>query len=262
MAYEYLIYEAASGIATITLNRPKVMNALSLALLRELLQAATRAEDDPAIRALIVTGAGEKAFAAGADIAAFKEMGAAEALGFLEEVQAVMNRIERLKKPVLAAVNGYALGAGCELALSCDMIYAAETAKFGLPEVNLGIIPGAGGTQRLPRRVGGARAKELIYTGEMIDAQEAYRIGLVNRVVPLKDLMAEAVKLARLLASKSPTALQLCLEAVNRGCEMALDEGLEYEATLFAMAVASGDAQEGTQAFLEKRKPVWARAHQ
>ena len=165
MEYAHLIYEAASGIATITLNRPKVMNALSLALLRELLQAAIRAEGDPAIRALIVTGAGEKAFAAGADIPAFKEMGAAEALGFLKEAQAVMNRIEGLKKPVLAAVNGYALGAGCELAMACDMIYAAETAKFGLPEVNLGIIPGAGGTQRLPRRVGGTRAKELIYTG-------------------------------------------------------------------------------------------------
>ncbi|MGH7479974.1 MAG: enoyl-CoA hydratase/isomerase family protein, partial [Candidatus Methylomirabilales bacterium] len=207
MEYAHLIYEAASGIATITLNRPKVMNALSLALLRELLQAATRAEGNPAIRALILTGAGEKAFAAGADIAAFKDMGAGEALGFLKEAQAVMNRIERLKKPVLAAVNGYALGAGCELAMACDMIYAAETAKFGLPEVNLGIIPGAGGTQRLPRRVGGARAKELIYTGEMIDAQEAYRIGLVNRLFPARELMAGTRKLAEKIALKGAGAI-------------------------------------------------------
>jgi len=173
-----------------------------------------------------------------------------------------MTLIERLGKPVIAAVNGYALGGGSEILQACHLAVAAETAKFGQPEINLGFNPCWGGTQRLPRQVGRKHAMALILTGEMIDAQEAYRIGLVNTVVPLKDLMVEAEKLARLLASKSPTALQLCVEAVNRGCEMPLDDGLEYETTLFAMAVASGDAQEGTQAFLEKRKPIWARARQ
>ena len=255
MEYKHLIYEAASGIATITLNRSKVMNALSLALLRELLQAATRAEGNPAIRALIVTGAGERAFAAGADIAAFRNMGAGEALGFLKEVQAVMNRIERLKKPVLAAVNGYALGAGCELALACDLIYAAETAKFGLPEVNLGIIPGGGGTQRLPRRVGGARAKELIYTGEMIDAQEAYRIGLVNRVFPAPELMAGTRKLAEKIALKGAGAIASAKRVITEGADLDLKRALALEAKACALCFDTEDKTEGVSAFLEKREP-------
>ena len=255
MEYAHLIYEAASGIATITLNRPKVMNALSLALLRELLQAATRAEGNPAIRVLIVTGAGEKAFAAGADIPAFRDMGAAEGLSFLNEIQAVMNGIERLKKPVLAAVNGYALGAGCELAMACDMIYAAETAKFGLPEVNLGIIPGAGGTQRLPRRVGGARAKELIYTGEMIDAQEAYRIGLVNRVFPAPELMAGTRTLAEKIALKGAGAIASAKTAITEGADLDLKRALALEAKACALCFDTEDKAEGVSAFLEKREP-------
>jgi enoyl-CoA hydratase len=252
--YTHLIYEAASGIATITVNRPNVMNALSQALLRELLQAATRAEGNPAIRAVIITGAGEKAFAAGADIAAFKDMGAGEALGFLKEAQGVMNRIEQLKKPVLAAVNGYALGAGCELAMACDMIYAADTAKFGLPEVNLGIIPGAGGTQRLPRRVGEARAKELIYTGEMIDAQEAYRIGLVNRVFPAPELMAATRRLAEKIVRKGAVAIESAKRVITEGADLDLKRALALEAKACALCFDTEDKTEGVSAFLEKRE--------
>jgi enoyl-CoA hydratase len=215
---------------------------------------------------VILTGSGEKAFVAGGDIREAQTAltgGASSAREtFAHRGLHLMTVIERLGKPVIAAVNGYALGGGSEIVQACHLALATETAKFGQPEINLGFNPCWGGTQRLPRQVGRKHAMALILSGEMIDAQEAYRIGLVNRVVPLKDLMAEAVKLARLLASKSPTALQLCLEAVNRGCEMALDDGLEYESALFAMAVASGDVQEGTQAFLEKRKPVWAQPRQ
>jgi enoyl-CoA hydratase len=261
MGYQHLQVETADGVTTITINRPQALNVLTQTTMEELEQALNAARDDPAVRALILTGSGEKAFVAGGDI---REAQGALATGaasaretFARRGLRLMATIERLGKPVIAAVNGYALGGGSEIVQSCHLALAADTAKFGQPEINLGFNPCWGGTQRLPRQVGRKHAMALILTGEMIDAQEAYRIGLVNRVVPLKDLMPEAMKLARILASKSPTALQLCLEAVNRGCDMALDDGLEYEASLFAMAVASGDAQEGTQAFLEKRKPVF-----
>ncbi len=266
MAYQHLHVATADGVTTITINRPQALNVLTAVTMQELEQAFLAARHDPAVRVVILTGSGEKAFVAGGDIREAQASLAGGAVSAREQFasrgQRLMFLIERLGKPVIAAVNGYALGGGSEILQACHLALAAETAKFGQPEINLGFNPCWGGTQRLPRQVGRKHAMALILTGEMIDAQEAYRIGLVNTVVPLKDLMAEAAKLARLLASKSPTALQLCLEAVNRGCEMALDEGLEYEATLFAMAVASGDAQEGTQAFLEKRTPVWARARQ
>jgi enoyl-CoA hydratase len=266
MAYEHLLVATADGVTTITINRPQALNVLTAVTMQELEQAFLGARDDPAVRVVILTGSGEKAFVAGGDIREAQASLAGGAVSAREQFasrgQRLMFLIERLGKPVIAAVNGYALGGGSEIVQACHLALAAETAKFGQPEINLGFNPCWGGTQRLPRQVGRKHAMALILTGEMIDAQEAYRIGLVNTVVPLKDLMAEAAKLARLLASKSPTALQLCLEAVNRGCEMALDDGLEYEAALFAMAVASGDAQEGTRAFLEKRKPIWARARQ
>ena len=261
MAYEHLHVRTAEGITTITINRPEALNVLSKATRQELQHAFLAARDDPAVRVVILTGAGEKAFIAGADI---REIQAASTQGatfardqFVRKGQQMITLIERLGKPVIAAVNGYALGGGCEIVQACHLALASETAKFGQPEINIGFNPSWGGTQRLPRHVGRKHAMGLILTGEMIDAQEAYRIGLVNKVVPPKDLMPEAEKLARLLASKGPVVLQLCLEAVINGREMPLSDGLEYEATLFAMTVATGDAQEGTQAFLEKRKPVF-----
>lgn len=255
VVYEHVIYETGPGIATITLNRPKNLNALNQTLLGELAQAVTLAESDPAIRVLIVTGGGDKAFAAGADIAEFKGMDPVQALHFVQEAQAVMNQIERLRKPVLAAVNGYALGAGCELAMACDIIYAADSAKFGQPEVNLGIIPGAGGTQRLLRRVGMQRAKELIYTGEAIDAQEAHRIGLVNKVFPAPELMAGTRKLAEKIISKGAVSIELAKRAIQEGADLDLDRALAVEAKACARCFATEDKTEGVDAFLEKREP-------
>ncbi|MFQ5882311.1 MAG: enoyl-CoA hydratase/isomerase family protein [Candidatus Methylomirabilales bacterium] len=261
MGYENLQVRTADGITTITVNRPQALNTLTLATLDELERALLLARDDPAVRAVILTGAGEKAFIAGADIREIHTtlgQGASHARDrFARRGQRLVTVIERLGKPVIAAVNGYALGGGCEIVQACHLTIAAETAKFGQPEVNLGFNPCWGGSQRLPRQVGRKQAMELILTGRMIDAQEAYRIGLVNKVVPLGELMAEAEQLARLLLAKSPLVLQLCLEAVIHGLEMPLTDGLRYEATLFAMAASTDDALEGTKAFLEKRKPVF-----
>lgn len=261
MAYEHLHVHTADGITTITINRPEALNVLTQAGRRELEHALITARDDAAVRVVILTGTGEKAFMAGGDIREILS-GLAQGPAFARDQfarggQQLMTLIERLGKPVIAAVNGYALGGGFEIVQACHVAIAAETARFGHPEINIGFNPCWGGTQRLPRQVGRKPAMAMILTGEMIDAQEAYRIGVVNRVVPLKDLMAEADKLARILATKSPVALEVCLEAVNHGCEMSLDDGLEYEATLFAIPVATGDAQEGTEAFLEKRKPIF-----
>ncbi len=261
MAYEHLDVHTADGITTITINRPEALNVLTEATRRELEHAFVTARNDAAVRVVILTGAGEKAFIAGGDIREILSglaPGAAYARDqFARGGQELITLIERLGKPVIAAVNGYALGGGFEIVQACHLAIAAETARFGHPEVNIGFNPCWGGTQRLPRQVGRKSAMAMILTGEMIDAQEAYRIGVVNRVVPSKELIPEAQKLAQLLATKSPVALEVCLEAVNRGCEMSLDDGLDYEATLFAIPVATGDAQEGTQAFLEKRKPVF-----
>ncbi len=261
MATEHLQIQTADGITTITINRPEALNVLTKAIRRQLRHALLAARDDPTVRVVILTGAGEKAFIAGADI---REIQAGLAEGavsardqFARGGQQLITLIERLGKPVIAAVNGYALGGGSEIVQACHLAIASETAKFGQPEINLGFNPCWGATQRLPRHVGRKHAMALILTGEMIDAQEAYRIGLVNKVVPQKDLMPEAEKLARLVASKSPVVLELCLDAVTHGFEMSVSDGLEYEATLFAITVATGDAQEGTQAFLEKRTPVF-----
>lgn len=261
MTYQHLLYRTDDGIATITVNRPQAMNILTYATLDELEHAFLAARDDETIRVVILTGVGEKAFIAGADIreihATLEQGSQVSRDRFARRGQRLVTLIERLGKPVIAAVNGYALGGGCEIVQACHLAIAAETARFGQPEINLGFNPCWGGSQRLPRQVGWKQAMELILTGEMIDAQEAYRIGLVNTVVPSGELMAEAEKVARRIATKSPVALRLCLEAMIHGVEMPLTDGLRYEAALFAMAATTEDVLEGTKAFLEKRKPTF-----
>jgi len=253
MKFNNLLLEQSDGIATVTINRPKAMNALNEETLRELLACFEGMETDASVRAVILTGAGEKAFVAGADIAEMQGMGAVSARGFALLGQAVMNTIEHLSKPVIAAVNGFALGGGCELALACDIRLASEKARFGQPEVNLGVIPGFAGTQRLPRLIGKGRAKELLYTGEMIDAAEACRIGLVNRVVPAGDLAGAATEMAAKIAAKGAIAIALCKDAVDNGLEMESGKACRYEADQFALCFATADQKEGMNAFLEKR---------
>lgn len=254
MAYENLIYTAENGVATITFNRPKALNALSSALLTEFEAALDTVESDDAVRLAVLTGAGEKSFVAGADITEINTLNPLQAKTFAARGQAVISRLQALPIPVIAAVNGFALGGGCEMALACDFVYAADTAKFGLPEINLGIIPGFGGTQRLPRRVNIGRAKELIFTGTMISAEQAHAMGLVNRVCPQENLMAEVKKTAAVIAAKGRVALRAAKQAVNTGMNLDLASGLVFEAEAFALCVASEDAKEGTNAFLEKRK--------
>ncbi|MFQ5881560.1 MAG: enoyl-CoA hydratase-related protein [Candidatus Methylomirabilales bacterium] len=255
MERQTLEYQAADGIALITLNRPRALNALSRAMIQELGQVLDQAEEDQAVRVLILTGAGEKAFAAGADLTELQHMSPLEAFHFSQTIQAVSNRIERLKKPVIAAVNGYALGGGCELALACDIILASDRARFGQPEVNLGIIPGGGGTQRLARLVGKPRAKELIYTGEMIDAQEAYQLGLANKVFPAAELIVEARNFAKKVIGKAPVALELAKRVIEEGYDIDLFTALALETKAFALCFATEDRTEGILAFLEKRQP-------
>lgn len=253
--FELLIYEKEAPLAIITINRPKVMNALSNALVEEFDKAFDMIENDSEIRALIITGAGDKAFMAGADI---KELEQRDFILGREQTrrrQQVFNRLMEMNIPSIAAVNGFALGGGLELAIACTLRVAAEGARFGSPEVNLGIIPGDGATQRLPRMIGFGRAMEMILTGSMIDAQEAYRIGLVNKVVPAEELMDAAKKLAGKFVQKSPLAIQYAKEAVNRSLEVGLYEGLAHESYLHALACATEDKKEGVAAFLEKRKP-------
>jgi len=247
-------YDVLDGVLTLTLDRPEKLNALSADLLADLGDALARAEADEAVKAVVVTGAGPKAFVAGADISAFPTLSGLDGAELARSGQHVMNRIERLPKPVVAAVNGFALGGGCELALACHLRVASEAARFGLPEVGLGLIPGYGGTQRLPKVVGRGRALEMILTGEPVTAQRAYEIGLVNRVVPAADLLDAATSLAQTMATRSPAALRLALHAVLAS-DQPLSIGLPHEAALFGMAVATDDAREGTTAFLEKRAP-------
>ena len=251
--YENIRYEVDGFIATITVNRPSALNALNRQMLNEIGWALRDADGDARIRCVILTGAGDKAFVAGADIAEMAEQGATEARSFAAAGRAVGDVLEGMGKPVLAAVNGFALGGGCELALACDFIYAADKAKFGQPEVNLGVIPGFGGTQRLPRRVGLGRATELVLTGDLIGAEEALRIGLVNRVVPAAELMAEARKTAEKIAQKGPLAIAYARRAVRKSMELNLPAGNDYEAELFALLFATQDQKEGMHAFLEKR---------
>jgi enoyl-CoA hydratase len=249
-----ILVERDAGVATITINRPKVLNALNAQTFDELRRAVLAVRHDADVRAVIVTGAGDKAFVAGADINELTVQSPDEGRERAMSGQHVLDLIENLGKPVIAAINGYALGGGCELALACTVRIAADTAKLGQPEINLGIIPGYGGTQRLSRLVGAGRALELLLTGDQISAAEAYRIGLVNRVVTPANLMAEARKMARALASKPPVAVRYILDAVHKGLQMPFRDAQNFEATLFGLVSATDDMREGTRAFLEKRK--------
>jgi enoyl-CoA hydratase len=257
MSFENIVFQVDQGIATITFNRPKALNALNQALLAELSQALDAIAADESVRVLILTGAGEKAFVAGADIGELATFSALQAKNFSKSGHAIIAKLQELPIAVIAAVNGFALGGGSEIALACDFIYAADTAKFGLPEINLGLIPGFGGTQRLPRLIGANRAKELIFTGKMISAAEAAQIGLANKVVPAAALMEEALKTARDIAAKGRVSLRAVKQAINQGLNVDLVSGCNIEVDAFALALASPDAKEGTAAFLEKRKAVF-----
>src|SRR5215470_4696177 len=253
LKFENLLYEKKNGIAYVTVNRPKVLNALNNATWRDLRSAFEDARDDATIRGVILTGAGDKAFIAGADISELATVSAVQAEESSSYGQDVLNLVENLGKPVIAAINGFALGGGCETAMACTIRLATEHAKFGQPEVKLGLIPGGGGTQRLPRLVGKGRALQLILTGGMIDAAEAYRIGLVNEVMPGANLIARAEAILAQIFANAPVAVRYSLEAVNRGLETSLDEGLRLEASYFGLCAATEDKKEGTSAFLEKR---------
>lgn len=254
-AFENLVLDVQGGIARVTIHRPKVLNALNEATVREIRAAFASLKDDPAVGVVILTGSGEKAFVAGADINELAVMTPLQGEASSKLGQATLREIELLGKPVMAAINGFALGGGCELALACHMRFASENAKLGLPEVGLGIIPGYGGTQRLPRIVGLGHALELIATARMIDAQEALRIGLVNRVYPQAELLSSCEKIANEILSRGALAVGYALDAAIRGMETDLTQGLEREAGHFGLLAATEDMHEGLKAFLEKRKP-------
>jgi enoyl-CoA hydratase/carnithine racemase len=253
MAYDNLLYEVKDSIARITFNRPTVLNALNRKTIEELGECLKAARHDDAVRVLILTGAGEKAFVAGADINELAKQTPVNGKEFALFGQEVIHRLETSGKPSIAAINGFALGGGCEVALACTMRIASKNAKLGQPEVKLGILPGYGGSQRLPRLCGKGVAQELILTGEMITADEALRIGLVNRVVELSELLATAEAIAKKIVANAPLAVKYAMEAVERGMEMPQEEGLFLEATLFGLCCATEDMREGTRAFLEKR---------
>ncbi len=252
-ALENVSYEKKDGIAYVTLNRPKVLNALNQRTWQDLREAFEDARDDATVRGIILTGAGDKAFIAGADISEIAHITAVDAERSSRYGQDVLTLIENLGKPVIAAVNGFALGGGCETAMACTIRVASEHARFGQPEVALGIIPGGGGTQRLPRLVGKGRALQIILSGAMIPAQEAYRIGLVNEVVPATDLIPRAEAILKQIFANAPVAIRFSLEAVNRGLETSQAEGMALEASLFGLCAGTEDKNEGTQAFLQKR---------
>jgi len=251
--FQNIKFEKKNHIAYITIDRPKVLNALNMATMQELKTAFADLKDDADVRVVILTGGGEKAFVAGADINELSQQTPVSAKEYTHRGQAIVDAIENLGKPVIGCVNGFALGGGCELAMACTMRIASENAKFGQPEVKLGLIPGYGGTQRLPRLVGKGLAMQQVLTGGMISAQEAHRIGLVNEVVPQAELIARAEAIAAKIIANSPLAIQYAMEAVNRGYDMPLADGLYLEATLFAVCCATEDKNEGTKAFLEKR---------
>jgi enoyl-CoA hydratase/carnithine racemase len=253
MNYDNILFEKKNSIAYITVNRPKVLNALNMATMEELRAAFHDIKNDTSVRVVIFTGAGEKAFIAGADIGELAKHDAVSGKEYTHRGQSVLNLIENLGKPVIACINGFALGGGCEIAMACTMRLASETAKLGQPEVKLGIIPGYGGTQRLPRLVGKGIAMQLVLTGEIITAQEAHRVGLVNEVVAPAELIPRAEAIAHKIIANAPLAVQYAMEAVNKGMEMNLAEALYLEATLFGVCCATEDKKEGTTAFLEKR---------
>jgi enoyl-CoA hydratase len=257
MAYENLLIERDGGVLVVTINRPEKLNALNTKTVTELGQVMDEAAADAAVHAIVLTGSGEKSFVAGADINELAVQTPVSGREHARSGQRVFDRIERLGKPVIAAVNGFALGGGCELAMACTLRIASDTAKFGQPEINLGLIPGYAGSQRLPRLVGRGRALEMLLTGAQITAEEAHRIGLVNKVVPAASLMTEARALAHTLAAKAPVAVRCILEAVAGGLEMSFADAQDYEATLFGLVSTTDDMREGTRAFLEKRKAAF-----
>jgi enoyl-CoA hydratase len=254
MTYENLLVDVSERIATVTFNRPKSLNALNPATVRELGAAMEELSARQDVGAVLLTGAGEKAFIAGADLTVMKGFTTLEALDFSLLGQRVLGFIEAMAQPVIGVINGFALGGGCEVAMACDLLIAADTARFGQPEVNLGIIPGYGGTQRLPRLVGRNLAKELVLTGEMISAQRAYEIGLVNKVVPAAELMGAAREIAKKILSRGPVAVRTAKMAMNRGLDLDLGNACALEASLFAAGFSTADREEGIAAFLEKRK--------
>jgi enoyl-CoA hydratase len=254
-SFESIKYDVKGSIAYIIMNRPKVMNALNRRTIEELNAAFHAAKEDATVKGVILTGAGDKAFIAGADIAELSTIDGEKAGEFSEKGQETLFFIETLGKPVIAAVNGFALGGGCETAMACTLRIAAENAKFGQPEVKLGIIPGYGGTQRLPRLVGKGRALQLILTGDLIDAHEALRIGLVNEVVPAEHLLSRCETLLEQICANAPLAIRYSIDAVNEGIETDLSSGLKLETKFFALAVSTEDRREGTSAFVQKRAP-------
>lgn len=255
MNFENIIYKKKNSSAIVTINRPKALNALNLQTLEELYNCLDAVGRDDDVAVVILTGGGEKSFVAGADISHMQSLNSLEAAGFAKLGHKVARVLEDIPQPVIAAVNGFALGGGCELAIACDLRYAAENAKFGQPEVNLGVIPGFGGTQRLPRLIGKGLANELLFSGNIVDAAEALRIGLVNKVFPQDELLDKSLELAETIASRGPLAVRLCKEAVNNGVELDLARACQYEADLFALCFSSSEQKEGMLAFLEKRAP-------
>ncbi len=258
MKYENLILEKEDYLATVTINRPKALNALNKDTLADIKAAMEDIGEDSAIRVVIITGAGDKSFVAGADIAYMQNFSVQEGRAFAAFGQEVFRAIELMEKPVIAAVNGFALGGGCELAMACDIRLAADNAVFGQPEVGLGVMPGFGGTQRMPRLIGEGRAKELTYTGDSIKADQAYRIGLVNHVYPAGELMDQARKMAQKIARQAATAVGYSKYAINKGMQVDTDTGMSMESSMFGMCFSVTDQKEGMNAFLNKRKPNFA----
>ena len=257
MTYQTILYEKADGIARVTLNRPQALNALNSTVYNELYDIFDSIENDPEVGVVVLTGSGEKAFAAGSDVVEMQNMNTLDIQKFVATIRKASDRIYTLTKPTIAAIHGYALGGGCELSMCCDLRICSEKARFGQPEINLGLIPGACGTQRLPRLIGAAKAKELIFLGDMIDAATALNLGLVNKVVPVEKLIDEAMDWAKKLASKSGPVLAMAKLAINTGVETDITSGLNMEARCVALCFATEDRQEGMNAFLGKRKAVF-----
>jgi len=257
MGYENLLLEIENSVALLTINRPKALNSLNPPTLGELSQAFAELQANPQVKVIVLTGAGEKAFVAGGDISVMQPLNPLQARDVAQQAQQLFNDIEYGPKVVIGAINGYALGGGCELAMACDIRIASDNAKFGQPEINLGIIPGWAGTQRLPRLIGRGKAKELMFTGEMITAEDAVRLGLANQVVPQAELLATARELANKIAAKPQVPIRLIKDAVNNGMEMESQKAFAYEAELFGLCFATEDQKEGMSAFLEKRPATW-----
>jgi enoyl-CoA hydratase len=257
MNYQNLLLEISNQVALLTINRPKALNSLNPQTLTELSQMIAELQESPEVKVIVLTGAGEKAFVAGGDISVMQPLGALEARKVAQQAQQLFNDIEYGSKVVIGAINGYALGGGCELALACDIRIASDNAKFGQPEINLGIIPGWAGTQRLPRLIGKGRAKQMMFTGDMVGATEAVQIGLANQVVTQSELLDVVKEMAGKIAGKSQVAIQLIKQAVNNGMEMESEKAFIYEAELFGLCFATEDQKEGMAAFLEKRQPAW-----